>query len=408
MPAGRPPKPIDPTASAAAALGFEIRSLRLSRGWTLDDLALRVGYRPQHISSVELAQTTYSLRFVEALDAALEAGSRLVELYPEVLLERSRQHEDRASRRRAAATVDDDVRRRAFLRLGLAVVLLGPDAAARASTNDWERIAHRWSYELTTTPDRSVLLPGLLADLRRLRANGGPQRAIAQLSSYVATIVVSTGDPTSAGPLWRAARAAADASGDAHLAASVTGLHAVEGIFGMHPPTQVLDLADDALAVTDAPCVGRMHALVARVRALALQGRRRETRDALITLEATFERLPRDITREKISVDGWAEEDLHNACSFASAFAGVGNGEAARGEALRLYSSDLWRGPASIRLHRAMAERDANLALDALAPLSEAQRNDRFVRLVSLRTLASCEEHRVAGASDLRAALTRS
>ena len=55
-------------------------------------------------------------------------------------------------------------------------MLLGPEAAARASRDDWDRIAHAWSYEIWTAPDRQALLPGLAADLRRLHANGGPQR----------------------------------------------------------------------------------------------------------------------------------------------------------------------------------------------------------------------------------------
>jgi hypothetical protein len=86
------------------------------------------------------------------------------------------------------------VKRRAFLRLGLAAVVLGPAAAASASTDDWDRIAHAWSYEMATTPDLQLLLFGLAADLKRLSTSGGPQRAVAQLSSYVASIAVSAGD----------------------------------------------------------------------------------------------------------------------------------------------------------------------------------------------------------------------
>jgi hypothetical protein len=173
----------------------------------------------------------------------------------------------------------------------------------------------------------------------------------------------------------------------------------------MHAPGHILALANRTLAITMAPCVGRMHALGARVRALALQGRKRDTREALAALEAAFEHLPRDITREKIAVDGWAEEDLHNVASFASAFAGVDGGEASREEALRLYSVALWRGPTQVKLHRAVDETDAHMALDALAPLSEAQRKDRFVRLIGLKALASCESRNVAGTDELREAL---
>jgi hypothetical protein len=264
--------------------------------------------------------------------------------------------------------------------------LLGPDAA-KASADDWDRIAHAWGYEITTVPDRSALLPGLFADLKRLDANGGPQRAIAQLSSHVAMIMVSTGSAELARQWWRRAQVAANASGDAALRAGVMAHHAVEGVFGLHAPNRVLALADQARAVTDAPCIGRIRALSARVRALALaQGRAKETRNALTALEAEFERLPRSVTSEKIGVDGWSEEMLHNVTSFAGAFAGIDGGEAARNEALRLYPSVLWRGPTQVRLHRAMTEADAHTALDVLSPLTDAQRKDRLVRLVARRS----------------------
>jgi transcriptional regulator with XRE-family HTH domain len=396
--------PVDPNASAAAALGAAIRALRIERGWTLEVLGRKINYTPQHVSAAEHAKGSFSRAFIAACDRVLKADGRLLAMLPAVVRERAYELADRTIARRSAATVDEDVKRRAFMGLGLAVVLLGPEAAARASADDWERIMQAWSCEITTASDRNALLPGLLADLKRLSANGGPQRAIAQLSSHAAMIAVSNGEPAIAARWWHRAQAAANASGDTHLAASVMGLHAVEGVFGLHAPAQVLDLANDALAITDAPCVGHMHALGARVRALGLQGRKRETRDALTALEAAFERLPPDITREKIAVDGWAEEDLHNVASFANAFADVGNGEAAREQALRLYSAALWRGPTQVRLHRAVVETDAHLALDALAPLTEAQRKDRFVRLIGLRALASCES-RGADVAQLREAL---
>lgn len=377
----------------------------MAQNLTLHALASRIGYTPQHLSEVELAHASASRAFIAACDRALDAHGKLLGLYPAVAIERLHEREDRASRRRADATLDDDVKRRAFLGLGLAVVLLGPEAIARANADDWERIAHAWSYEITTAPDRSALLPGLLSDLKRLRATGGPQRTIAQLSSHVAMIAVSSGDVELARRWWRRAQVAANASGDTQLRANVMGLHAVEGVFGMHAPGRVLALANTALAITDAPCIGRQRALSARVRALALQGRKRETRNALTALEEGFERLPRAVTREKVGVDGWAEETLHNVKSFAGAFAGIDGGEAAREEALRLYSTALWRGPSQVKLHRAIDETDAQMALDALAPLTDAQRNDRLVRLVGLKALDACASRKVAGTAELREAL---
>jgi hypothetical protein len=130
------------------------------------------------------------------------------------------------------------VKRRAFIGLGLSVVLLGPEAAARATRDDWDRIAHAWSYEIETAPDRSALLPGLAADLKRLHANGGPQRVVAQLSSHAAAIAVTAGGTQTAHRWWSRARAAAVAAGDNQLIAYVAGRQAIQGLYGAYSPVR--------------------------------------------------------------------------------------------------------------------------------------------------------------------------
>jgi transcriptional regulator with XRE-family HTH domain len=406
VPAGRPPKPLSPTASKAAALGADIRTLRLARGLTLQVLGRRISYSPQHVSDAEHGRTAISEAFIVAVDRALDANGRLVAQYSAVLLERAMERQKRASERRTGATVDDDVRRRAFIGLGFAVVLFGPEAAARAfSEADSDRIGHEWSSEISTAPDRRALLPGLAADLKHLVASGGSQRTIAQLSSYVAMIAMSNGDSALARRWWLRARRAAEAAGDSHLTAYVAGQHALQGIYGLHAPAQTLTLANDALAVTRAPCAGRMAALGARAQALSMLGRRREARETLEGAQTTFERLPRDVTREKIAGGGWAEERLHHTRSYCAMY-GVDGSEGAHAEALRLYADALWRSRAQTGLHRAAAEVDAHDAVATLAGLSEAQRRDRFVRMIAARALAVCERERVAGTAELRDVLS--
>jgi hypothetical protein len=359
-----------------------------------------MGYSPQHISDAELAKNPVSYSFVAAVDRALGACGRLVALHPAVVIERALEREKRSKARRAAlpsCEEVDDVKRRAFLELGLAVVVLGPEAAARASTDDWDRITHVWSYEIDTAHDPQSLLPGLAADLRRLSANGGPQRAVAQLSSYVASIAVSGGDYARARRWWRRGRSAASAAGDSHLLAYVGGRQAVQGLYGAYTPASAVTLADEALAATTAPCAGRMHALSARAQALAMLGREREAREGLATLERTFARLPRDVTRETISSLGWAEQRLHHTESYCAMF--VGGGEQAREQALALYDGVMWRGPVQVNLHRAtsmIASGDigegARHATAVLAPLSDAQQSDRLVRKLAVRALATVPE----------------
>ena len=410
MPRGRPPKSVDPNASSGARLGAEIRASRVARNLTLEALSDRIGYTPQHISGVELADIVPSEAFVAACERALKALGQFLPLYPPVLIEQASARQKRAEARveagrealRSAQEVED-VKRRAFLGLGLSVVLLGPEAAAQASDAQWERISQAWAYEVATAPDRRALLPGLVADLRRLHENAGPQRVTAQLSSYVAAIAVSTGEHQAARRWWTKAKAAA--RGDSHLYAYMTGREAVNGLYGIYSPAKVVMLADEALSATTAPCIGRMSALSAQAQAQAMLDRQQAASETLAALERTFERLPDDVTRDKLSALGWPQERLHHVRSFCGMY-GVDGGEAARTEAMRLYADADWRSRAQIKLHRAASEADPGLALSALAPLKGSQRSDRFVRLIAKRALASCEAREVAGTADLREALT--
>jgi len=396
-------KTIDPSASAAAALGAAIRSRRVSGGLRLADLSRMTGYAIQHISGAELAQTAVSEPFIAALDEALEAAGEFRRLYPAVLAERTEERQRRATERRSAATVDD-AKRRAFISLGLAVVLFGPDAAARALDEaKAEQIVHAWSRELFLAPDRQALLPGIALDLKRLSASGS-HRAIARLSSFVASIAVCGGDTALAERWWRRAQHAANTSGDRHLAAFVTGQRAVHALYG-GSVAQSLTLADHGLRITTMPCAGRMQAGAAKAQALALLSRKQEARDALRELEATFERLPRDITRDKVTSLGWPEERLHHTISYVSAFGGLGGGEPARESAMKLYPPVAWRGPAQIKLHRAASEVDAQRAVATLSALSEAQRHDRGIHLIARRVIEACEA-RGAKTADLRAVLS--
>jgi hypothetical protein len=140
-----------------------------------------------------------------------------------------------------------------------------------------------------------------------------------------------------------------------------------------------------------------MHALSARAQALALMRRKRDVREGLPALERTFERLPPELTREKISSLGWGEQRLHHVESYCGMF--VGGGEQARDNALALYDGVAWHGPTQVGLHRATsmiatgdAREGAQHATAILAPLSDAQRSDRFVRKLAVRTLSTVPE----------------
>lgn len=367
----------------------------------------RVGCTPQHISEVELAKAYPSEELLALVDQALDAGGRLLELYPAVIIERERKRQKRSRSRREALRSREEVeeaKRRTFIGLGLAVALFGPEAAAHASSDDWDRIAYAWANEINTTSDMQALIPGLVADLKRLQARGGPQRVVAQLTSHVATIAVSGGDTAMAKRWWHRAQSAAIASGDRILISYVTGRAAVEGLYGGFSPGEIVALADKALQANTAPCAGRVEAIAARAQALAMQGRERDANEALSSLERTFEKLPHVVTRDQLSSFGWSEQRLHHVHSYCSMY-GVCSGEIAQAEALRLYPDAMWRGPVQIKLHRAASEADAQYAVATLSDLSDAQRSNRFVLIIAKQALARCEAQG-ANASELSDVLT--
>lgn len=140
---GRPPVPLDADASSAAYLGAEIRERRQACGWTLKELADRVGYSFQHVSEVERAKAVPSAPFVAACDRALAARGRLLDLLPAVAHERAMQRHERDAARRAGRSGlrceathgegDEDVdpvNRRGLLGAGAAAALGGLTAGS--------------------------------------------------------------------------------------------------------------------------------------------------------------------------------------------------------------------------------------------------------------------------------------
>jgi len=104
----RSSKTIDPEASLAARLGFEIRRRRHEEGLTLKELAALIGFSVQHISEVELAQAPMSARFVAACDLALKAQGDLLDLLEAVICERAIQRQQESlARQRADGALSD-------------------------------------------------------------------------------------------------------------------------------------------------------------------------------------------------------------------------------------------------------------------------------------------------------------
>jgi tetratricopeptide (TPR) repeat protein len=104
---GRPPKPLDASASALAGLGAELRKLRLEQGLTLIRLGELTGYSRQHLGAVERAEVAPSEDVVTACERALSAGGQLIALFPAVVREQAAFRHARETTRHAHTHVPD-------------------------------------------------------------------------------------------------------------------------------------------------------------------------------------------------------------------------------------------------------------------------------------------------------------
>jgi hypothetical protein len=162
--AGRPLNPLDPSASAAAKLGADLRAQRLERGLTLQALAAKIGYSPQHISSAELAKSPVSGPFVAACDRALGAGGQLIALMGAVVQEQAaRRHAQSIARGgvpvgcATGSPIDagedvDPTNRRGLLGVSAAAALggLGVATAAPAAARDTDpELPAHWTQLLS-------------------------------------------------------------------------------------------------------------------------------------------------------------------------------------------------------------------------------------------------------------------
>jgi transcriptional regulator with XRE-family HTH domain len=151
---GRPPSPLEPSASAAARLGAELRGLRAASGLTLAGLSVRIGYSAQYISRAEHGRSAPGEAFVLACEVELGADGTLLQLLPAVVLEQAQHRCARVAARRSADihsdqedNVDPTNRRglagaggAAVLGLGAAATPASARAVDPALPGHWERL----------------------------------------------------------------------------------------------------------------------------------------------------------------------------------------------------------------------------------------------------------------------------
>ena len=235
---------------------------------------------------------------------------------------------------------------------------------------------------------------------KRLHANGGPQRVVAQLSSYVAAIAMSSGEPGLASRWWRRARSAAVAAGDSHLIAYVTGRQALQGLYGAYSPQHVVVLADVALGATTRPARVALPRSEPRRRHLPCSAVREPRATRWRSLSGRSRSCPATSRAKSCRRSAGPKKRCTTRAATAACSSAV-----ARLPAMRRYgcTSDAdWRGPAQIRLHRAASEADAQ---EALATLTGTQRDpargqvrpdDRHASTRLVRVAQGCRDCRAS------------
>ena len=99
---GRPPSRLDPTSSAAARFGGELRELRLAAGLRVKDLAGLLVFSTTRVSEVENGKGKLSHEFVEACERELPADGALFTLFELVVQEEAAERHAKLARRRGA------------------------------------------------------------------------------------------------------------------------------------------------------------------------------------------------------------------------------------------------------------------------------------------------------------------
>jgi transcriptional regulator with XRE-family HTH domain len=273
---------------AEATFGAQLRECRQAVGLSLRQLATRVGYDHSYLSQVERGQRPGSADLARLCDRELDTGNELTSTFEQ--------------RRRSTSSPGDPVRSAEPLDA------CGPADALEAA---WHGLVTAFGGADATAalgafgsvpPAR--LLPELITDLRMASS----AIVAAQLSVLTAETLTSLGQASTARRWWHAARTAADSSADTSIQSSVRAREAISGLTERRPLLQLLETADEAVAIARGGAV--VQALAARALVLAELRRRGEAHRALQDLIGAADELPSANTGP---LSDWAPYEVHGA-----------------------------------------------------------------------------------------------
>lgn len=303
----------DPVAEAT--FGAQLRECRQAVGLSLRQLATRVGYDHSYLSQVERGQRPGSAELARLCDRELGTGNELTGTF-----------EQRRRSTPAALAPADPLEPAEPLAAADRVQSADPLAAADPLSAAWHGLVTAFGGTDTTAAlgdFRSVpparLLPELITDLRMAPAQSAV--VAAQLSVLTAQTLTSLGQPSTARRWWQAARTAADSSADTSVQSSVRAREAISGLAERRPLTQLLETADEALAVASGGAVVQAHA--ARAWVLAELRHHGQAHRALQELIGVADELPSASTSSGPLSD-WAPYEVHGVEGRVCASLGYG------------------------------------------------------------------------------------
>jgi hypothetical protein len=232
-------------------------------------------------------------------------------------------------------------------------------AGGQRSLEDWEITCADHLHAVRTRPpaqardDLAVDLVAIHISLRLLRPGSAKtielNRIVAMLAALHANALTRLGAHGQAIRWFRAARHAADVSGDLHLRVLTRREEAGFGLYGQRDPQTVLHLTRIAQQIAGAtPSIGLAHLVSTEAKALTLLGRHREARQALNRLT--------DLSAANLTESGpsfWMPEQVHFSESWVYSMAGD-QAAAARAAELVLDNTYDYQYRANIMLHQAM------------------------------------------------------
>jgi hypothetical protein len=140
----------------------------------------------------------------------------------------------------------------------------------------------------------------------------------------------------------------------------VRGREVIRGLVERRPLPPLLDLANEADAISATPGVGTGGVLAGRAQVLAKMGRTDDARAAMRAVYDAYDRLPSRVVDDTVSMFGWSEHRLRHTESYVYTHLGdVEAADAAYDRARALYPAAMLREAAQVELHRSMRMVDA-------------------------------------------------